>query len=892
MSTPSDPVRIVDFEGNANSPANPIYVAGGSGGSWFSDATAANQQIQIARAETANALLTAIQNAINALDLNQDSVITILGNLLAELGLKADLTDTQPVSVASLPLPAGAATDTRLVDIIDALGIIQSRLTELTDPTDTQPVSFPSMPLPDGAATETTLLAVLTDMGDILTSLGFVLTRLNILTDPSDTQPISAASLPLPTGAATEVSLGSIITALGDMLTRLNALSEQATQADILTRLNAMTDPLDTQPVSVASLPLPPDAATETGLALLYDALQDILTRLNALTDPADTQPISAASLPLPDGAATLTAQTLGNGYLEDIATALGIPATDTALELLASILAAMPGVGGGGYASETTALAILDALGTPTPDDIITILSTIAAGGPGGYATEATAQDILTRLLGLTDPSDTQPVSAVALPLPTGAATEVTLAGLLTELEGKANLTDTQPISAAALPLPTGAATESRQVDTIEQIGEVQANPTANTVLDRLKVVADKVQELIDTGIGGTVDIGSLPLPPDASTETTLAAVLAALGDIFTRLQNMTDPADTQPVSAAALPLPTGAATEATVATLALETTQQDVLLALAAIVGELGDILTRLDVLTDPSDTQPISAVSLPLPTGASTSANQTDLLSRVGEVQANPTVNTVLDRLKALATGQGTLATEASLAEALGSLSDIYERLTLLAALTDTQPVSVATLPLPTGAATEASLASVDGKLPAQVGGRVPVDGSGVTQPVSAAALPLPTGAATAANQASELAAIGEVQATPTEYTLLRRLKDLYDLQAAATQTAEVFSDTNTAAIAATHTASQLCHVKSVTLHLDAAPTTPEDLTITVDYSGLGAAYDTVIFRLDLVGAVDLIWQPDQPLMLRAGDALKIGWPNTDTVTWGLTTLMGVI
>ena len=64
---------------------------------------------------------------------------------------------------------------------------------------------------------------------------------------------------------------------------------------------------------------------------------------------------------------------------------------------------------------------------------------------------------------------------------------------------------------------------------------------------------------------------------------------------------------------------------------------------------------------------------------------------------------------------------------------------------------------TVTLPATAATaakqdtgNASLASIDGKPPALSVGRVPVDGSAVTQPVSAASLPLPTGAATAANQ----------------------------------------------------------------------------------------------------------------------------------------------
>ncbi len=73
----------------------------------------------------------------------------------------------------------------------------------------------------------------------------------------------------------------------------------------------------------------------------------------------------------------------------------------------------------------------------------------------------------------------------------------------------------------------------------------------------------------------------------------------------------------------------------------------------------------------------------------------------------------------------------------------------------------------LPLPTGAATSAlqttgnsslssidskittgnsSLSSIDGKTATLVSGRVPVDGSAVTQPVSVVSLPLPTGAAT--------------------------------------------------------------------------------------------------------------------------------------------------
>ena len=58
-------------------------------------------------------------------------------------------------------------------------------------------------------------------------------------------------------------------------------------------------------------------------------------------------------------------------------------------------------------------------------------------------------------------------------------------------------------------------------------------------------------------------------------------------------------------------------------------------------------------------------------------------------------------------------------------------------------------------------EGSLTSVDGKLPTLSSGRIPIDGSGVTQPVSAASLPLPSGASTAANQSTIIGHIDGVE-----------------------------------------------------------------------------------------------------------------------------------
>jgi hypothetical protein len=90
---------------------------------------------------------------------------TSLGSIVTALGLQAKLTDTQPISVAALPLPTGASTaanqttgNTSLASIVTALGL-QAKLA------DTQPVSLASQPLPTGAATETTLVAVSNALG-------------------------------------------------------------------------------------------------------------------------------------------------------------------------------------------------------------------------------------------------------------------------------------------------------------------------------------------------------------------------------------------------------------------------------------------------------------------------------------------------------------------------------------------------------------------------------------------------------------------------------------------------------------------------------------------------------------------------------------------------------
>lgn len=82
-------------------------------------------------------------------------------------------------------------------------------------------------------------------------------------------------------------------------------------------------------------------------------------------------------------------------------------------------------------------------------------------------------------------------------------------------------------------------------------------------------------------------------------------------------------------------------------------------------------------------------------------------------------------------------------------------------------------------------------------------------------------------------------------------------------------------------------QASQFNGLTLNLDIAPVAAEDFTITLD-SRNGAAYDTVLFALDLSVApvTDLVLNKDDiDLILFRGDALVVTWANTNTRTWGL-------
>jgi hypothetical protein len=98
---------------------------------------------------------------------------------------------------------------------------------------------------------------------------------------------------------------------------------------------------------------------------------------------------------------------------------------------------------------------------------------------------------------------------------------------------------------------------------------------------------------------------------------------------------------------------------------------------------------------------------------------------------------------------------------------------------------------------------------------------------------------------------------------------------------------FNGTGTAALALDGAVPVGQHYRlvSFTLNLSAAPTTSENLTVTLD-AHAGAIYDTLLYSLDLsAGATaDLVWQPEDEILLEGGDVVTVAWANTDARNWG--------
>jgi hypothetical protein len=114
-------------------------------------------------------------------------------------------------------------------------------------------------------------------------------------------------------------------------------------------------------------------------------------------------------------------------------------------------------------------------------------------------------------------------------------------------------------------------------------------------------------------------------------------------------------------------------------------------------------------------------------------------------------------------------------------------------------------------------------------------------------------------------------------------------LHKITAVATSTitiqapfvAETFAGTETTRFA--YKCPVACEMSEFRIHWNAAPTTAENIVITID-DARGSAYDTVICTQPVVPLTDFLWIPDYQLKLNIDDIIVATFANTDLRTLG--------
>lgn len=684
---------------------------------------------------------------------------------------------TQPVSASSLPLPSGASTSALQNMLLTGINTLlkQGQTIEIGNLPATQPISVDDLPLPDGAATEASLALILAALGSLMPATGG-----------------SVGISSLPAGIATVTGQQAILTALSSLLQtggtvnvgNLPADTATATlQHSIITAINTVLKPGGT--IEVGNFPT--GGATDA-------SLQEILTTLGTPAQAGGA--VSVSNLPSDTATATLQHSILtaiGNVLQPGGAVSVSnFPTGQATAALQNSILTALQGLlqAGGtvsvsnfptGGATNTLQQSILTAI-----ENLVQANGNVNVGNlPVDGSTATLQHSILTALAGLVQAGgtvnvgnlpSTQAISAAALPLPTGAATDAKLNLILTALGNLVQANGAVSVSN----FPAGLATAAGQTTIATALAgllpaggtvEVGNFPTNNAQesggnLDALLAGqgADGTSITPPTGGSGVrgwlsgiykllsnpiavvgtfwpatqpISATNLPLPSGAATAAGQANIVAAVNALATtgEVVSVSNFPSTQPVSASALPLPSNAAQETGGNLAALVTAQGTDGTGITAPLGGVGVRGWLSGIYKAVTGTVAVSASTLPLPTGAAQESG---------------------GNLATIAAAQGTIGTgdapPAGGSGILGYLSGIYKAITSPIAVTGTfwqatQPVSAASLPLPTGAATTTDIASVVAALgtPLQASGTVNVGNLPSTQPVSVLVLPLPSNAA---------------------------------------------------------------------------------------------------------------------------------------------------
>ncbi len=233
--------------------------------------------------------------------------------LLAELQLKADLTETQPVSAVSLPLPTGAATSAAQTTGNASVASIDTKL-----PAQGQALAAASLPVVLTAAQVATLTPQTNALTDAqLRATAVPVSVAGVATEATlsslNTKVATAKTFDLDSGVGTDTvqAIGIAVAASGGSVA---VTGDTANGLDVdVTRLPAL--PAGTNNIGDV------DVLTVNGVAPAFGTgvRGATVQRVTVATDDVvpvtgtffqATQPVSAVSLPLPTGAATLAGQT------------------------------------------------------------------------------------------------------------------------------------------------------------------------------------------------------------------------------------------------------------------------------------------------------------------------------------------------------------------------------------------------------------------------------------------------------------------------------------------------------------------------------------------------------------------------------------------------------
>ena len=120
--------------------------------------------------------------------------------------------------------------------------------------------------------------------------------------------------------------------------------------------------------------------------------------------------------------------------------------------------------------------------------------------------------------------------------------------------------------------------------------------------------------------------------------------------------------------------------------------------------------------------------------------------------------------------------------------------------------------------------------------------------------------------------------------------------YTIAAAATNTFDIYGTYVAETFAGTETVRVVLSsgfpfdLLEVKIHINTAPTTAENFTITRD-ANEGAYWDELVRSYGMAGVTDFLWDVrDTPLRYQANDKLIFAYTNTDGRTWALEALYG--